>query len=76
MTFANARLAECALYGRLGAGYPAPYRHRALGAVKVVLDVQVVFHLAVEGKHIGVGPLIVAPAAQSSKSSDRPRCIA
>ena len=55
----HARFPECPLDGRLGAGLAAPDRHRPFRSVKVVLDVQVVLHLAEERQHTGVCPLIV-----------------
>jgi hypothetical protein len=38
----------------------APDRHRALGAMKSILYVEVAFTLPEEGQHLRVGPLVVA----------------
>ena len=61
VTLGQAGIVEGLLDVRPRAGYPTPHRHRAVRAVIVVLDVHVVFHLAIEGQHLIVRPFIVAP---------------
>ena len=57
---ADARLPEGSLDRRLRVGDAATHRHGPLGAVKVVVNIQVVLHLAEERQHLGIGPLGVA----------------
>ena len=60
VAFDDTRFAEGPLYRRLRVGLSAPHRDGAIRPVKVVMDVQVVLHLAKERQHLGIGPLIIA----------------
>ena len=57
----QAGIVERLLDVRPRAGPATAHRHRAVRAVVVVLDVHIVFHLAIEGQDLVVGPLVVAP---------------
>ena len=54
------RFTERPLDGRNRFRLAPPHRHRAVRSVEVVLNVQVLLHLAVEGKHLVERPLRVA----------------